>query len=149
MAIHDTKQGGNIVLRNVFDNLSNGNRHDIPPFFYFEYENGRNRRFVGLLVPGSEHIRQEDWLIAIWRMKNGERYQNYKAFFTILDTPQINREWIDDLRNGNGYDSPAAPAVWRHWVDNNVYRPLIANDSVLKYRTPEQQLPSNKEDIKK
>ena len=148
-AIHDTKQGGNVVLKEAFENLSTGKRYDIPPFFYFESEKGRNRRFVGLLVPGSDRIKQEDLLIAIWRMKNGERYQNYKAFFTILDVPQISRFWIDDLREGNGYNSPYAPAVWKQWVDTSTYKPLIANDSVLNYRTPEQQLPKTKDDLRK
>lgn len=148
-SIHDTGQGGNIVLRDVFDNLSIGKRSEIPPFFYFESEKGRNRRFVGILVPGSDRIKQEDLLIAIWRMKSGERYQNYKAIFTILDIPQISRSWLNDLRVGQGYSSPHAPVVWKQWIDLGVYKPLLANDSVLNYRTPEQQLPKTKEDIRK
>lgn len=141
--LHDTKPGGNKILKEIFDSLQSGNRKNIPPFFYFETENGRNRCFRGLLVPGSDKIKQEDLLTAIWRIKNGERYQNYKALFTILDVPHIKREWLSDLLNGDGYNSPNAPVAWKKWVDKGVYTPLCADDSVLNYRTPEQQMPSS------
>ena len=147
--LHDTKKGGNKILKEVFESLQNGKRNEIPPFFYFETEKGRNRRFVGLLVPGSDKIKQEEMLTAIWRMKNGERYQNYKAMFTILDAGNISRIWINDLLNGKGYISNNAPAAWKKWVDSGVYTPLCANDSVLNYRTPDQQLPNSDADLQK
>lgn len=147
--LHNTKQGGNKILKDIFEKLQSGNRKDIPPFFYFETEVGRNRRFVGLLVPGSDKIKQEELLIAIWRMKNGERYQNYKALFTILDIAVISREWLDDLLVGEGYSSQNAPEKWKQWVDQGTYSPLCANDSVLNYRTQEQQMPTSEEDKQK
>lgn len=147
--LHNTKQGGNKILKDVFEKLQSGNRKDIPPFFYFETEVGRNRRFVGLLVPGSDKIKQEELLIAIWRMKNGERYQNYKALFTILNTAHISRKWLNDLLDGEGYSSENAPREWKQWIDRGIYSPLCANDSVLNYRTPEQQIPSSKVDQQK
>lgn len=148
-ALHDSNQGGNIVLKETFDLLSNGDREEIPPFFYFESEKGRNRRFIGLLVPGSDRIKQEEFLVAIWRTKNGERYQNYKACFTILDVPQISRQWLDDLRKGKGLSSKYAPKPWKKWVEKGSYTALAANDSVLNYRTPSEQLPKTKEDSRK
>lgn len=147
--LHDTKQHGNKILKEIFEALQSGDRKSIPPFFYFESEKGRNRHFRGLLVPGSDKIKQEDLLIAIWRIKNGERYQNYKALFTILDVPHIKREWLNDLLVGEGYNSQYAPYVWKKWVDQGIYSPLCANDSVLNYRTPEQQMPASSDDVQK
>lgn len=147
--LHDTPQNGNQILKAVYENLQAENRIDIPPFFYFESEQGRNRRFIGLLVPGSDRLKQEELLVAIWRMKNGERYQNYKAYFTILDISTISREWINDLVDGNGYSSVHAPKEWKQWVDTGVYKPLRANDSVVNYRTAEQQMPSTDVDKQK
>lgn len=147
--LHNTGLGGNKILKEVFEKLQAGNRIDIPPFFYFETENGRNRRFIGLLVPGSSRVKQEEQLVAIWRTKNGERYQNYKAYFTILDSSQIKRAWINDILVGHGYSSDFAPKAWKKWVDTGIYTPLRANDSVVNYRTAEQQMPRSEVDKKK
>lgn len=147
--LHDSKRGGNKVLRDVFEMLQDNRRQDIPPFFYFESEEGRNRRFLGLLVPVSEKIKPEELLVAIWRMKNGERYQNYKAVFTILDVASVSRGWLNDLLSGNGYQSRYAPKEWKKWVDKGIYTPLYANDSVLNYRTQNQQVPFRYDDRQK
>ncbi|MBK8029536.1 MAG: hypothetical protein IPK17_08460 [Chloroflexi bacterium] len=34
-------------------------------------------------------------------MKDGQRFQNYRAIFTILDVDLIAREWLDDLMTSN------------------------------------------------
>lgn len=145
--LHDTKQSGNRILKEMFESLFSNNRSNIPPIFYFESENGRNRRFIGLVVPGDNRIRPEDQLVAIWRSKNGERYQNYKAIFTILDIPRISRKWISDLQEGNGYNSCEAPSVWKMWVEKGVYTPLCVDNKVVKHRTKSQQIPSNEQEV--
>lgn len=147
--LHDSKRGGNKVLRDVFEMLQDNRRQEIPPFFYFESEEGRNRRFFGLLVPGSDKFKPEELLVAIWRMKNGERYQNYKAVFTILDVASVSRGWLEDLLSGNGYQSDFAPKEWKKWIDKGVYTPLYASDSVLNYRTQDQQMPFKDDDKQK
>ena len=147
--LHDTKQGGNKILKDMFEKLQIGDRKNIPPIFYFETEKGRNRHFRGLIVPGNDKIKPEDYLVAIWRIKNGERYQNYKALFTILDVPHIRRDWLEDLLSGNGYSSQYAPAVWKKWIEKGSYTPLCADDSVLNYRTPEEQMPTSPDDVQK
>lgn len=147
--LHDSKRGGNKVLRDVFEMLQDNRRQEIPPFFYFESEEGRNRRFLGLLVPGSDKFKPEELLVAIWRMKNGERYQNYKAVFTILDVASVSRGWLEDLLSGNGYQSDFAPKEWKIWIDKGVYTPLYASDSVLNYRTQDQQMPFKDDDKQK
>ena len=145
--LHDTKQSGNRILKEMFEKLFSDNRSGIPPIFYFESEKGRNRRFIGLVVPGDSRMRPEDQLVAIWRSKNGERYQNYKAIFTILDIPKISRKWISDLQKGIGYTSFEAPLVWKKWIEQGVYTPLCANDKVVKHRTKLQQVPNNEQEV--
>jgi len=49
--------------------------------------------FSSLAMPGVEADPAND-LVAIWRSKKGERFQNYRAKFTILDTGTVSREWI-------------------------------------------------------
>lgn len=143
--LHDTD--GNKILKDIFEMLQQGNRKDIPPIFYFEAEKGaapkkgRNRRFIGLLVPGSNIIRDEEALVAIWRTKKGERYQNYKAIFTILNCATISRKWLNDLISGKGYSSKSAPKEWKKWVDKGVYTSLCVRDSVMNYRTRDEQMP--------
>ena len=59
--------------------------------------------FRGLAVPGVEGNVADD-LVTIWRSKGGERFQNYRALFTILNAGAISREWIDAVnRAGNQY----------------------------------------------
>ena len=72
-------------------------------------------------------------------------FQNYKAIFTILDIPEVSREWINDLEIGTLISSNT-PKAYKEWVQNKNYRPLITQKSV-EWRTREEQLPSSKEDI--
>ena len=159
--LHDTPQGGNNALKEVFEKLQRGNRSEIPPFFYFineektegnspngikENKNGRNRCFIGLLVPGSDNIKHEDYLTAIWRTKNKKRYQNYKAVFTILDISKIDRRWINDLLNGDGITSKYAPQEWINWITKGKYTPLCAKDSVYIHRKKNEQMPNKEAD---
>ena len=82
--LHETTRKGNPVLRQVFNDLHNGLRRNIPPFFLFtKGPKGRDVIFRGLAVPGAVTINQTEDLVAIWKTKNGERFQNYKAVFTI------------------------------------------------------------------
>lgn len=112
--IMDTPKKGNLILKHSFDALKRGERKKIPPFFIFTKEVGRNVVFRGLAVPkkGSEeslHIVQE--------IVEGKKIENYKAWFDILNINTIDRNWIDDLKLGNGYYSSYAPQEWKDWVD--------------------------------
>ena len=144
--IHETKNKGNVILRDVFAAIFTNNRAEIPPFFYFESSGGRNRRFVGLLVPGDgKNTSLENQLVAIWRTQAGQRYQNYKAVFSILDISSISRQWLSDLIDGNGYHSSFASKVWKNWVDNGIVKAIKSNP-VISYRNKKDQLPDNKKD---
>src|SRR5262249_2553957 len=95
--------------------------------------------FRGLAVPGVEGDPADD-LVAIWRSKRGERFQNYRAKFTILDTGIVMRSWIEAVRAGDSFDH-SAPSAWLKWTEKGVYQPLTA-EPTIEYRTKEQQTPA-------
>lgn len=117
--IHNTKGKGNVTLNDVFTKLANGDRTHIPPFFYFEGAGGRNIKFIGLLVPGDgSSANLENQLEVFTGFKDGKKYQNYRAKFSILDANNIDRRWLTDLIRGDGYSSMYAPEAWKKWVEN-------------------------------
>jgi hypothetical protein len=48
-------------------------------------------------VPGAQGLPATADLVAIWKTSQGERFQNYRATFTALDVPVVERAWINDL----------------------------------------------------
>lgn len=145
--IHDTKKKGNLILKNIFDSLHR-DRKDIPPIFIFEKhpnkKSNRSVQFKGLCVPGSSNKISNEDLVAIWKTSLGERFQNYRAFFTILDIAVIKREWINDLTNGNIF-TENTPKVYWDWIKKAIYTPLIA-PKVLNIRTTFEQMPEKESD---
>lgn len=145
--LHDTPKKGNLILKETFRRLHEGKRDEIPPFFIFTKDNVRDVKFRGLAVPGDSRLKKREELIAEWHTYKGERYQNYKSTFTILDIGKISREWINDLNEGRGIESIHAPEVWKKWIETGEYNYLISKKDTL-YRTKDEQLPCNPEDIK-
>lgn len=143
--LHDTPKKGNLLLEEVFNLLHLGKREPIPPFFIFEKgKKGRDIIFRGLAVPGNDRLAEHEDLVAIWKTKGTNRFQNYKAIFTILDVSVVPRLWINDLLKGNRH-SRYCPPAYKKWVETGVYDALIAND-VIQYRKKAEQLPKTKAD---
>jgi len=145
-SIHNTPKHGNLILRNLFKSLHSPKqpRGDIPPVFIFEKKpnktSPRSVRFVGLCAPGAPGIQQKKDLTRIHRQMDGRRFQNYRAMFTILDIPVVQRTWINDLEAGITH-SPHRPIVWQMWQNSGLYRPLRRN-CASAVRPVAQQLPS-------
>ena len=143
--LHDTAPGGNLILRRVFDLLhaDNPQRALIPPFLVFKKYptsvSSRSVQFKGLAVPGFPGLPATSDLVAVWKTTSGQRFQNYRAVFTVLDVPVVSRAWIDDIAAGRAM-SDNAPKTWRDWVETGAYRPL-ASESTTVIRTPEEQAP--------
>jgi hypothetical protein len=140
--LHDTQRRGNLILRDAFANASGGpdQRALVPPFLLFEKAAGEGRdvRFRGLMVPGSPLVLADEQLVAIWRNRAGERFQNYRATFTVLDENVIPRTWIDHVLAGRA--DVGAPRSWMHWVAGGAYDALLAPPTT-QHRTKAQQLP--------
>lgn len=142
--LHDTPRFGNLLLRRVFDSTHLGARHLVPPILIFTSESaGRAFRFRGLAVPGSPALSASEDLVALWKTTKGQRFQNYRAVFTILDEAVIPRAWVHAV--GRGEVSPLAPDSWKVWVAAGGIRPLRAARSML-VRSKEEQLPANSDD---
>lgn len=145
--LHDTGGHGNIFLRDIFALASQGpeGREQVPPLFLFESAGSRKDViFRGLMVPGQPGSSGAEDLVASWRMRNGGRYHNYRALFTVLDAPLISRRWIDSLAPGHSLNEHA-PTAWREWVKSGRTLALVA-PSPVDWRSKAQQLPQRAED---
>ena len=143
--LHDTPRFGNQLLRQIFDWAHLGQRHLVPPILIFTTEaTGRTFRFRGLAVPGSPALASTEDLVALWKTTEGQRFQNYKAVFTVLDEAVISRAWVHAV--GRGGASELAPDAWKSWVATGGIRPLMAPRSLL-IRNKTEQLPSTPDDL--
>lgn len=141
--LHDTRKKGNIILRNCFELLWRGERTKIPPFFVFNKGiKGRDVIFRGIAVPGGNGLEMTTSLVAVWKSFSSQRFQNYKAQFTILDIPTVKREWINELNKGN-LITAYTPNVIKQWYQTGKYTPLIAEKSI-EYRRRDEQIPKDK-----
>jgi hypothetical protein len=140
--LHDTQRHGNEILRVMFDRAHTGpgDRALVPPVLVFSKgELGRNVVFKGLAVPGSPAIQPGDDLVAVWRTVRGQRFQNYRGTFTILDEASIPRLWIDEVLRGDPLGA-SCPKAWRLWVEKGVYRPLVSER--IDIRSKQDQMPT-------
>lgn len=143
--LHDTRAGGNRVLRHAFARLhaDQDPRSGIAPFFVFKKHatstGARSVQFKGLAVPGFPSLSATDDLVAVWKSSGGHRFQNYQSVFTILDVSVVNRKWINDLAAGNPV-TVNAPKAWATWLVSGKYLPLAAEPTTV-IRTIEDQLP--------
>ena len=145
-----TKQGGNKLLEEVFSILnSNQNLDDIPPFFVFKKTgNGRDVQFLGLAAPGNPTISPDKDLVAFWRTIGSNWFQNYEAYFTILDTKNcsIKQEWLEALLYNHEKSLELAPTVWKEFVKNgrNGIKALKA-PKIFKIPSKYEQLQCNED----
>jgi hypothetical protein len=144
--LHDTGRDGNLILQKIFEAARGGpdTRRDMPPIFLFvNTGTWRDMIFLGLAVPGASDLDSSEELVAIWRTAKGQRFQNYRARFTVLNAPTIARAWIDSLIAGKP-DYELAPEAWRTWVRTGRRQALMATRS-LEYRSKAEQLPTDNE----
>lgn len=139
--LHGTPRKGNLALSQMFGRTeSRAGRERIPPIFLFaKAGSGADVIFRGLLVPGSAEGPLNEQLVAIWRTSGQERFQNYRARFSVLDVDNIPRAWIDSILAG--HPERHAPRVWLEWRETGVARRLVAPRSI-EIRNRDEQLPT-------
>jgi hypothetical protein len=145
--LHDTSRRGNALLRDMFAGChgSADDRRQVPPLLLFTATGEwRDVRFRGLLAPGTPTATADDDLQAIWRTKNGLRFQNYRAQFSVLDVPRVPRQWLDEVLTGIT-EGPHCPPAWRMWIEGRAYQQLLAPPTTT-VREREQQLPATRDD---
>ena len=146
--LHDTPRRGNQILRSVFAAAAGGSRPraTVPPFLLFERAGtkGHAVQFRGLMAPGSPLVPPEEQLVALWRNRGGQRFQNYRATFTVLDANPVPRAWLVSVLLGD--PMAGAPAAWSAWVSAGAFKALLAPPTT-KHRSRAQQLPAVSEDL--
>jgi len=144
--LHDTRPAGNRLLRDVFGliHADQPTRDRVPPFFVFLKHPTRNStrsvQFKGLAVPGYGGVPATEDLVTVWKSSKDQRFQNYKALFTILDAPVVDRHWLTQLRSMVG-TREGAPDAWNTWVECGQYSPLCSTPTI-QARSEEQQRPT-------
>ncbi len=142
--LHATRRWGNLMLRDAFAR-SHSARCEVPPILIFSRAGAyRDVRFLGLAVPGAGGVSSAEDLVATWHQAGGQRFQNYRALFTILDVPVVPRAWLTSIRAGADL-STCAPRIWSEWIGGGPYTPLRAAPTHTT-RTKLDQLPKAKRD---
>jgi len=56
---------------------------------------------IFIVAPGSPLVPPDEQLVALWRNRAGQRFQNYRATFTVLDANPLKRTWLDSILLGD------------------------------------------------
>lgn len=92
-------------------------------FVFSKTGKGPDVIFHGLAAPGATGLAESDDLVAAWKTRGPERFQNYRAVFTILNVREIRRSWLNKVITAErALDE--APAPWRTRVDTGQYDSL-------------------------
>lgn len=145
--LHGTPRWGNQMLRDLFarTNRRPPEREQVAPILVFRTAGTyRDVRFLGLAVPGAAGMPSTEDLVAVWHHARGQRFQNYRAVFTILDTAHLSRPWLEDIRKGTPI-TPNAPREWLTWIAGGQPTPLRSAPTLL-CRSKNEQLPDNESD---
>lgn len=143
--LHDTSRGGNSILKRVFEALHAvpPTRDRIPPFFVFTKHptanSPRSVQFRGVAAPGYPGLPPTEDLVALWKTSGGQRFQNYRAVFSLLDIPVVPRAWIGSLGD-RAQRIEQAPIEWKKWVEKGTYA-LLRSEPTTTIRTQDQQSP--------
>lgn len=152
-ALHDTHKKGNRHLREIFSKIDIASeRKNIPPFLVFQWAgNAFDAKFLGIATPSNPNIPVDRELNAIWRSSRGDRFQNYEAYFTILDTGQdeIDKRWLESLIYDNENSERFAPDAWKKFIrlGRHGITPLQAH-RISEIPSKTQQLPQDKDGLK-
>jgi len=145
--LHETRPGGNKILKATFEDVHSipNQRERVSPFLLFwkhpTPRSSRSVQFKGLAVPGLAAKKGHEDLVAVWRSENGRRFQNYHAYFTILDEAVIKRQWLLDILCG-AEGAQNQPSSWQAWKKTGLIKALKATLKT-KFRSKESQLPDN------
>jgi hypothetical protein len=150
-ALTNTKKKGNADLETIFEfaHGDSDSRANCPLILIFQKVGPQgDYSFKGMAVPGSDYLFRGDDLVAIWRTSNGQRFQKYRAKFTVLDVNRLDGDWVREVfrtRKLDLHDS-RVPKPFIDWIKNGKYKALTSLP-VSVIRTKEQQLPQSEKDI--
>jgi len=147
--LDETTIGGNKLLQTTFSHLHTQSRNLVKPFLCFESLkiSGKSyMKFLGLAAPGAQGVSSTEDLVAVWKVKGNDRFQNYKSIFTILNEDEVSKSWLEDLVSGvTSTDSIYCPKSWLAWVNTGIYNALECKREI-KPRSKLDQSPSTNEE---
>lgn len=149
--LHETWKKGNLLLKTVFAWLNENGESlkEIPPFLIFKKAGeGRDVQFLGLAAPGNTNLPPDRELIAFWRTNKQQRFQNYEAYFTILDSSdeEISKEWLNMLVFEHEKNIDYAPRCWRYFVEmGRLGSRALKAPKVTMVRNKAEQIPNTEE----
>jgi hypothetical protein len=147
--LHETSVGGNRLLRHVYSLLHTQQRARIPPFLCFEslkQPDGMYMRFLGLAAPGADGVSALEDLVAVWRIKGTDRFQNYRAILTVLREERVAKSWLEDMVGGAlPSEAGDCPVTWRQWVRSGRYSALQCTRKA-EPRSRKEQTPAKTEE---
>jgi len=155
--MYDTYKKGNKYLENVWGiRNDSGINRKIPVFLFIKKptkNSSRSVQFIGLLVPHIIGQKSENLLRSIWRTdKKGNRFQNYEAFFSILNLGKdiISKEWINNLIKNPDTSDNCSPLAWKKYKRQNYITDnlVLKSPRLIDIRDKELQLPKNIKDQK-
>ena len=114
-ARHPAKRG-NLLLSRVFERAHAGpggpaEGPAVPAVR--QARHGPRRAVPRAARTGSDRLSGEEDLVAVWRTTEGQRFQNYRARFTVLDAASVTRAWIGQIIAGDPLGT-ACPAAGGH-----------------------------------
>lgn len=143
-SLENTPVKGNKFLAHIYNQLHINLREDIQPILCFQtlkIDGKSYMRFLGLAAPGARGLSATEDLVAIWKVKNNQRFQNYRSTFTILNEELIHKDWLVDLVSGiKPHKSEYCPESWKYWIKTGIYDALECN-SEIRPRTENEQFP--------
>ncbi|AVO01065.1 restriction endonuclease [Staphylococcus simulans] len=146
--LKNTKKKGNQQLEYIWGLDETNNWTHLPIFMFKKsptLNSTRSVQFIGLLVPHIIGESSEALLTAIWRTDdNGNRFQNYEARFSILNTGEeiIHHEWLDALINSPADSDKFAPKVWLKYKKKNAItkKMVLEAPNEIYVRSKESQI---------
>jgi hypothetical protein len=151
--LHNTRKKGNQLLQNIFSWLNvDSEMENIPPFLIFKKTGeARSVQFLGLAAPGNINIPPDRDLISFWRTMEGKRFQNYEAYFTVLDSKndEISKTWLSSLVYDYENNLKYAPKCWKSFIQKgrSGIKPLKA-PRIPTVPSKFEQLPEDEDDKK-
>ena len=120
-------RSGNKALHDIFQERFDSEKARLTTLLFFVFTSApvgvaRSVRFEGLAVPGDDSP-EEDWCVARWHAKAGQKFQNYTIRLTLLADRVITQKWIEDSVSGDRMGDNC-PDNYRFWVETGLRTPL-------------------------
>lgn len=124
---------GNRILTGVYEKWLDGRINEVPPILHFSKKSKGTIVFNGLCIISNTEI--------TWFEDKGKPVKNYRFELTILDTEDVNVEWLlhrVNVSNLTELNNSLAPKAWQSFLNGRIDKINIYKREIL---SREDQLP--------